>query len=463
MNPPAPPTSATWRRCSLGSVAAMVFSATVILGAGALATDGYPKLAAWLVVASVASAAGAIALAGRRSTPVVAVVLGAIALRWIVGAILLVVLTPRGHFGVFSPDEIGYDRVAATLSSGDPVPRGLQYLVSPFTWLISIAYDVGGSDPLAGKAVISACAILTVGVVYRITLVASGVPLAAIVAAILFAAWPTTLGWSVLLLKDSTTMLAVALGVMGLFECLRRRFVYGLSCALVGIAWLTVTRPSDAAVILTGAIVVGATWFAARSLTGVVATVVVVLVILSTVAFVPALRGKVDTAPDELRTHRVLNSSGNTRLGANRDITKESNADSTWPRELTRFPSAAAEVWLRPAPWEFVGATSRSQRLGAASAPLWYVGLLFATLGVLTLTRRGRPWAAWILAAPVIVSIVPLAMGEGNLGTAFRHRDSVTALVLILASVGVVAVAERIHPIRWVSASYRRSASASVG
>lgn len=449
MNSPAPPLTAIWRRRPLGSAAALVFGTTVVLGAGALATDGYPTLAVWLTAASVASAAGAIAFAGQRSTPVLAVVVGAIALRWIAGAALLLVLTPHGHFGVFSPDEIGYDQVAATISKGDTVPRMMQYLVSPFTWLISFAYDVGGSDPVAGKAVLATCAILTIGVVYRIALVTSESYPSAIIAAILVAAWPTSLGWSVLLLKDSTIIFAVALSVMGLFDCLRGRIVYGMSCAFVGIVWLAVTRPSDAAVLVVATLVVGMAWSATRSLTGAVFTVVVVLVVVSTVASVPRVREQVDSAPDQLRTHRLLNSSGNTRLGSDRSITMERSADSTWPHELTRFPFAAAEVWLRPAPWELFGATNRSQVLGAASAPFWYFGLLFAAVGVATLTRRGRPWTACILAAPVVVSIAPLAMGEGNLGTAFRHRDSVIALVLILAAVGVVAVAERALPTRW--------------
>lgn len=42
-------------------------------------------------------------------------------------------------------------------------------------------------------------------------------------------------------------------------------------------------------------------------------------------------------------------------------------------------------------------------------------------------------------------SIGPLATGEGNLGTAVRHRDSVTALLLSLATIGGIAV---VHAVR---------------
>lgn len=440
--------------------ALVIVAGTIVGGGGALALDGYPRLAAWLFVASVVAAAGALALAGRPTTAVLVVVVAAVALRWIVDAALLEILTPRGHYGTFNADEVGYDRVASALADGSPVASDLRFLVTPYTWLLAGAYDIGGTDPLAGKAVTGACGVLVVGAAHRIVMLVDGRRRAAIVAAVLVAAWPTTLGWSATLLRDSTIVLGVALAVLGLLEWRTGRVAVGAALALVASGWLIVVRPSDAAVVVVGELIVGMAWLARRSRLATAATVGGIVLAGCVVALVPALNHRVDAVPDQLRTRRVENSSGNTRLGADVSVTRVVAGQSTWARELERLPSAAATVWLRPAPWEIVGAGNTSQRLGATVAPLWYLALLLSVIGVVTLTRRGRPWEAWMLAAPVLLSLLPLAMGEGNLGTAVRHRDSVSSLLLVLTAIGTLAAVERAAAGNWHTRSRRRTSRA---
>lgn len=435
-----------WRRSPIIAGTLVASTTIVVLAAAALALDGYPRLAAWLVVASLAAGLGGVACAGQRRPSVLALIAASIAVRWVAGAALLVVLTPRGHFGYFNPDEIIFNRAAVVLSSGGAIPASLAFVVDPFTRLVGLAYLVGGADPLAGKAVLSICGVLMVGIVFRVVRAVDGTDRTALIAAGAMALWPTTLGWSVVLLKDATLGLAMALGIMGLVEIRRGRVALGGFLVLAATSWQVSIRVSEAAVFLGAEAVVGAVWFASRSRATLATTMAGILAVGTIIAIVPDLRERVDRAPGELRTRRVENSRGNTSIDAQRSFGIAVPAlRSTWPKEIERLPSAAATVWLRPAPWEALGADNNSQRLGAAMAPLWYAALILAFVGVIDLTRRRQPWWAWILAAPVLGSIGPLAAGEGNLGTAVRHRDSVTALLLSLATIGGVAM---VHAVR---------------
>lgn len=180
-------------------------------------------------------------------------------------------------FGYFNPDEIIFDRAALLLSSGDAIPASLAFVVDPFTRLIGLAYPVGGADPLAGKAVLAICGVLTVGIVYRVVRAVDGGERTALVAAVAMALSPTTLGWSVVLLKDATLGLTFALGILGLVEIRCGRVALGGSLVLAATSWQVSVRVSEAAVLLGAEAVVGAVWFALRSRVALAATMAGIL------------------------------------------------------------------------------------------------------------------------------------------------------------------------------------------
>lgn len=87
---------------------------------------------------------------------------------------------------------------------------------------------------------------------------------------------------------------------------------------------------------------------------------------------------------------------------------------------------AAPYPWTRP--------SSGTVRLAQLESLVWYPLLLLALVGVTDGIRRLRPWAFTI--AVGAGTLVVHALTQGNVGTAFRHRGELVALVALLAAAG---------------------------
>lgn len=85
---------------------------------------------------------------------------------------------------------------------------------------------------------------------------------------------------------------------------------------------------------------------------------------------------------------------------------------------------------LTPFPWQM---SSRSRLIAAPQMFLWYTLLILSFFGFFKLLVK-RPAAAFLLGTLLIIGITVNALAEGNIGSAFRHRDIFVPFLAILAS-----------------------------
>ena len=105
------------------------------------------------------------------------------------------------------------------------------------------------------------------------------------------------------------------------------------------------------------------------------------------------------------------------------------------------FPRGLLAVALRPAPWE----TSRSgmlQFVGLESV-IWLLLWVFATAGAWV--RRGDTHLVVFPVSLVISLTLVAAVTQGNLGTAFRHREQILFALSLLAAAGLQATIDHRH------------------
>lgn len=85
---------------------------------------------------------------------------------------------------------------------------------------------------------------------------------------------------------------------------------------------------------------------------------------------------------------------------------------------------------LAPFPWQL---TSPERLLAFPQMILWYLMLLLSFFGFMKLIIR-KSGMAFLIGILLIVGITVSALAEGNIGSAFRHRDMFTPFVAIFAS-----------------------------
>jgi hypothetical protein len=122
--------------------------------------------------------------------------------------------------------------------------------------------------------------------------------------------------------------------------------------------------------------------------------------------------------------------------------TTEADAEAVAP-SLGRLPRGLVDVTVRPFPWtptSGIGlALARVENLG------WYALYVLAALGIATSLRRRAARVA--LQFPFLVTgmlVGMAALTQGNLGTAFRHRDQVLGALALCAAAGLQWIVPRI-------------------
>lgn len=98
-------------------------------------------------------------------------------------------------------------------------------------------------------------------------------------------------------------------------------------------------------------------------------------------------------------------------------------------RVAENIPIGLVYTMFAPFPWEI---DSRSDLLAAGQMVLWYPLLLAAVASGFGLIRQWRRF--FFIAAYAAGAILIFAIGEGNVGTLFRHRAMVEPIVLMFAS-----------------------------
>jgi uncharacterized membrane protein len=102
---------------------------------------------------------------------------------------------------------------------------------------------------------------------------------------------------------------------------------------------------------------------------------------------------------------------------------------------LVAIPRGLVAVTLRPVPWE---AGIRGKQLAAAFESIIWIPL-FVLAGVGAWVRRRDSHLVALPASLVLVLTLSSAITQGNLGTAFRHRQQILFALSMLAVAGIQA------------------------
>jgi hypothetical protein len=380
---------------------------------------------------------------------------GALALHWFLVCSLQLVLAARGHSPFLVPDEHAYDLVARQLSrfwlgTGPAVPQVNDFLEGPFATLVAGAYTAGGHTPLVGLAIPVAFGTWFPVLVHRLMSEHLGAVgrRAARTGALLALLYPASIGWSCLLLKDSSVTFAstaVVLAVLALPSVTRspRERLVDLALGLAGIAWLIETRGAQLVPIAIGIAVIAIAWVLRQPIRKRIAIFGVIVCGLAAIVSVSQVRHELGQVPVRLAVHREAS-----RVGARTAEAPEGPpSQATWLSTVGHVPAGLALALVRPYPTEVQNA---SQALGAAGNLIYLVFCAIAAAGIAAAVRAGLRTETLLLVATVAASWIVLSVAEGNAGTAWRHRDAVTPLlacfagVTVARSTGAKAVADAI-------------------
>lgn len=108
---------------------------------------------------------------------------------------------------------------------------------------------------------------------------------------------------------------------------------------------------------------------------------------------------------------------------------------------LAHLPAGLVDVGLRPLPWERT--TSTALLLAKGEAPLWLLIYAMSAVGLVVALRHPPLREAMVF--PVALAAVLLgiaALTQGNLGTAFRHREQLLWALTVMGAVGLQHVVD---------------------
>jgi hypothetical protein len=429
----------------------------VLIGVGLGVAD--PDALLWGAVL----AAGVLVLAWKIATPgdrPVVIVIAALALAVHMSAALVIQAAATGFGGGFvTGDDAAYFRLSSEFARylhdllRDPLTAapewGLDgYLFGTFVYLESGLLFVFGPDVRFPLLMNAALAVVSALLVYATT-VRLFSQRGGVAALLVVAFWPSLVVWSALNLKDTLAIVLVvaAMAAMVSFHDRPRGLTFLIPIGVAGA--LLSLRPYVAAIVALAAVTalfsarLGVRW---RLASGVAAAgSVVAVVVMGMTAQAPGPGDQLISALERSRhamaigartafvappSPTVARAAVGTSLsipGADPDPLLDDTP--IFERTLAYLPTGVAFALFAPFPWT----AHRPQELLAAPEVLLWYGLVAAA--AVSLRRERRRWRALLPLAVLIFGLLAvLVLAEGNVGTLFRHRDTLVVLVAVLAS-----------------------------
>jgi hypothetical protein len=348
-------------------------------------------------------------------------------------AVLALGLHTLANDALFAPDQATYDYFGALFArywSGEIVTQPWRMIPAGFPlgypFIVGVLYFAFGLTPLVPKLVNCVVGAALVPVAFDLTLRTSASTTAALRAATFVAWFPSLILWSALNIRDAWIVLLVAL-ICREALALQERFTMGGLAILAGAVLAVVQFRTYILLAVAGPMVVS--FFVRRSsqvgrnaLIGMIAAVVVIYADQSA-----GTGRKLRTLDlEELSEIRHWNTVGATSRFEYADI-------STPGRALAYLPTGLAYFLLAPFPW-MLGSIRQTLAIPETLFFYWLIPWIFR--GVIHLLRLRL--GASIL--PILVTAgltLGYALGEGNAGTAYRHRAQIIVFFLIFAAVGL--------------------------
>jgi hypothetical protein len=442
--------SATPARATLfADKATIVRAAVVVLGVIALLlspmlqASPLPPLVVYFAVLVIVLGAVHLVASSDEAPFLINLFVGAFVLRVVLVMITHGLLLVYGDGGHAFADDRAYDELGWNISqawTGDS-PGVLDrdaYLIQNFTYLLAALYFVFGHATIAAKVLNAAFGVLSAYGVYMAARELWGVRPAR-AAAVVAALFPAALFWSLLTLKDTLSVAAVAFAFGGLFVYMRRGDLRAAALGLVGLALLNDLRyylfiVVSWVLLVSGYVFSRESW-RLRLRRGVPFTIAVVAVLFLAGSGTFGAELVQSRKPERFESIRGSEKSG---AGTKLWTPQVSEGENFYARQFTYLPVGIMHMLTSPLPWQIE--SPRDAPL-VADTLVWYVVLAATALGLLQAWRR-RLWEALVPLAYVGILMSALALIENNVATLVRHRAMLLAMVLVLAAPALLQFAE---------------------
>jgi hypothetical protein len=332
----------------------------------------------------------------------------------------------------FAPDQEAYHQ------RGDYVAKYWtgEVFVAPFVpfpqlyvYYLAVLYWIFGSYALVPKLLNGVVGALTVRVVYELALKVSGSAATALRSARYAAYFPSLVLWSVMNIRDCWVVLFILLVCREAMALQEKFALFSLARLLMAIVLLTQLRDYLLFMIATPMLVS----FLVRNRAHMVRNVLIGMIAAVTVIYADASAG----ADRKLRTPDLekLNEMRRWSSSAAASATGFSpEADISTPAKALAFlPVGMTYFFLAPFPWT----VANFRQAFTIPEMLFFYSLIPPMIrGVMALLRRRLSSALMIVLIGTGVTF-GYAIGQGNVGTIYRHRAQVLPFYLIFAAAGI--------------------------
>jgi hypothetical protein len=333
---------------------------------------------------------------------------------------------------VFAPDQVGYHRVGEWLAhywSGDVVvaPPNVEGLgPRAYFYIVGALYVVFGANPLVPKLVNCLVGALLVPVVFDLGVRVTGSRLIALRTSKFVAYFPSLVLWSALNIRDAWIVLLIALLCR---EALVLQERPRLSSLLVigGGVWLIIHFRPYLLFAITLPMLVS---FVVRQRAHMIRNTVLGMMASLAVIYADQAAGserRLRTIDfQEIQEFRYWGTVGAGSSFEQADISSPGKA-------LLFLPKGLAFFLLAPFPW-MLG--SIRQILAVPETLFFYTLILPMLRGIRHLMRHRLGTSIMILLLTIGLTF-GYALGEGNAGTAYRHRAQMLCFYLLFAATGI--------------------------
>lgn len=360
-------------------------------------------------------------------------------------------------------DDDAYYRMALDLAHGrdggwSPATSSLVARTRFHVGLLELMVRAFGPVRVAADILMSvigaAVAAVATGLAIRLT----GTVRSGLIAGGIVALLPSQIAWSSTAMKDPTVWVTsiLAIGVFTVVGLEHRRWV--LATGGTGLALFALAYTRDHTVIVLGwALLVSSIWLVGRHGWRPIASALALLVAVPMlVGQGPAGVGLVSqfSDPGELRSamaegagSAVVDTTGSAVTATDGDPSDDTATDpgppDGWASEVGHLPYGLSIVLLQPYPWH--PRNDLRFIFSKVDTLLWYPVLALAIFGGYLSLRRGSRAVVLVMFVGATASL--LALFEGNLGTAFRHRGELVWACAILAAIGLEEISRRRQPV----------------
>lgn len=313
------------------------------------------------------------------------------------------------------------------------------YGFTGFVYILASYFTLFGYSPVSSKFINCFIGVLTAILIYSLVKEIFGVKPAR-VSSILTAFFPSLFLWSLTNLKETIFIFAVYLMFFAVIKLRRTKKIYYPFITLLSIWFQFFIRSSYQEFVYLTISVLSLYFFylLILNLYNKKQNITILIIFIIAIAFIFLQKDRISSASDFLKQRALIQHRGaiseggiNYKLLPDRELNKDNISDGQF---LIMLVNGWLHFFLEPFPW---GIKSKPMFFSLPQMLIWYLLLIFAILGIaISLRYKSKESLCLILYFFIIASA--LSVTGGNIGTTFRLRDTITPIILIFASIGLV-------------------------